>query len=355
MSIIIFLIILSILILVHEFGHFIAAKKNKVKVEEFGIGYPPRIFSFKKGETIYSINLLPFGGFVKVYGEEYHEEKKHDKKNKRRAFINKKPWQKAIIITAGVIGNIILAWIIFTYLSTQGIYINTNRVKIESVQKNSPADYAGLLKKDIVKQIKIRNKSYMIETPEKLISLTKKLEGQELIIVVARNEATIEIPIIARKNPPKNEGPLGIVISSVELKKYSPLEAPIVGFTQTLTYLKAIFLGFIGLFKDLFMLKKPSIVVTGPIGIAEYTNKAMQYGINSLMEFTALLSLNLAVLNIIPFPALDGGRFAFIVYEWVSKKRINQNFERVINALGMLILITLLIIITINDIFRIFR
>src|SRR3989339_2100093 len=131
-AIIVFILMLAILILGHETGHFLAAKKMGVSVEEFGIGFPPRLFSFKKGETIYSINLLPFGGFVKVYGEEYHEEKKHYKKNKKRAFINKKPWQKAIIITAGVIGNIILAWIIFTYLSTQGIYINTNRVKIES-------------------------------------------------------------------------------------------------------------------------------------------------------------------------------------------------------------------------------
>jgi len=355
MSIVIFLIILSVLILVHELGHFIAAKKNGVMVEEFGIGYPPRIFSIKKGETIYSINLLPFGGFVKVYGEEYHEEKKNDKKNIKRAFINKKPWQKATIIVAGVIGNIILAWFIFTYLSTQGIYIATNNVRIENIQKNSPAFFAGLLKKDIVKTIKLNNKTYNIETPNELISLTKKVEGQKMIIVIERENASLEIPIIARKNPPKNEGPLGIVISNTELKKYSIFEAPIIGLKQTFLYLKAILLGFIGLFTDLFMLRKPAIAVAGPIGIAQYTSQAVKYGVNSIMEFTALLSLNLAVLNIIPFPALDGGRFSFVLYEWISKKRVNQDFEKIVNGLGMMILITLLIIITISDIFKILK
>ena len=355
MSIIIFLVILSILILVHEFGHFIAAKKNNVMVEEFGIGYPPRIFSFKKNEKVYSINLLHFGGFVKVYGEEYHEEEKKKIKYSNRAFINKKPWQKTLIILAGVVGNIMLAWVLFTYLSTQGVYINTNKVKIENIQKNSPAAYAGLSKGDIIKEVRIKSKAYKINSPEKLISLTKKLAGEKISIMVERKNVNITLSITARKNPPKNEGPLGVVISSSELKKYSLFEAPYMGFVQTISYLKAIFLGFMDLFKDLFMFKKPSIEIAGPIGIAKYTNQAFQYGLNSLIEFTALLSLNLAVLNVIPFPALDGGRFAFVLYEWVSKRRINQNIEKTVNGLGMIILLTLLAVITISDILKIYR
>jgi regulator of sigma E protease len=355
MSVIIFLIILSVLVLFHEFGHFIAAKKNGVKVEEFGIGYPPRLLSFKKKGTIYSLNLLPFGGFVKVYGEEYHEQEKNKNKDRDKAFVFKKPWQKTIIIFAGVIGNILLAWLIFTYLSTQGIYINTNKVKVENVQQNSPAYYAGILKNDIIKEIKINNKIYKIDNSEKLISLTKQFAGEKIQIVIERQESGLVISTVARKNPPKDQGPLGVMISSVELRKYSLYKAPFIGLIQTNNYLKAIMAGFINLFKDLFTFKKPSIEITGPIGIAKYTNQAFKYGFNALLEFTALLSLNLAVLNVIPFPALDGGRLVFVFYEWISKKRSNQNIERVVNGLGMIILLILLAIITINDILKLYK
>src|SRR3989344_9409675 len=147
MTIIVFLLILMVLVLVHEFGHFIIAKKMGVKVEEFGIGLPPRLFGIKKGETLYSINLLPLGGFVKLYGEEYDE---LHKTNINRMFVNKTPWQKTLIILGGVIGNFLLGWFIFSYLVTQGVSVPINKVIIETVTKNSPAQIAGLKEKDIV-------------------------------------------------------------------------------------------------------------------------------------------------------------------------------------------------------------
>src|SRR3990167_3082436 len=145
MTILIFILILSLLVIVHELGHFIAAKRQGVLVEEFGIGFPPRVFGIKKGETTYSINLLPIGGFVKLYGEEYTQiEGKKETTNRNRAFAYKHPWQKSLIIVAGVIGNFLLGWVLISFLFTQGVPSPINKVLIESVQPNSPAANADL-------------------------------------------------------------------------------------------------------------------------------------------------------------------------------------------------------------------
>lgn len=352
MEIIVFILILSILILVHELGHFIAAKKNGVKVEEFGLGFPPRIFSRKIGETIYSINLLPLGGFVKVYGEEYHEKTK----NKKRAFVYKKPWQKALIIVSGVIGNLLLAWVLLSYLATQGIQVPTNQVVIEDVQKNTPAQIAGLKKGDIIKAVKFENKVILVKKPEDLIKIANNKTGKEMLLSIKNTKGEESfVRLSARKNYPKNQGPLGVSISATELKKYPFFQAPIIGIEYTYKYLILILAGFGELLKNLFTFQKPAFEIAGPVGIAQFTGQALKVGQGALLEFMAILSINLAVLNIFPFPALDGGRLAFVLYEWVTKKQINKNFERSANTIGMLILLSFVFIITINDIIRIFR
>src|SRR3989344_865986 len=180
MSIIVFIIILGILVLVHEFGHFIAAKKNGVKVEEFGFGFPPRVFGKKIGETIYSINLFPIGGFVKLFGEEYHELDKTKNlppttsKLKERAFVYKKPWQKASIIVAGVVGNFLLGWLLISFLFTQGVPTPVNKVLVEKVQSGSPANKAGLLPKDYILELGNDGKTYKLTSPNDLTLLTQK-------------------------------------------------------------------------------------------------------------------------------------------------------------------------------------
>src|SRR3990167_1767373 len=173
MTVLIFLIILAVLILVHEFGHFIAAKKNGVLVEEFGIGFPPRLFGIKRGETLYSINLLPIGGFVKVYGEEYHEadrKKGQFEKLKKRGFVYKRPWQRALIIVAGIVGNFILAWVLISYLLTQGVPQKTSKVTIQQVMPDSPAEKVGLMPKDEIKRVVVDDKTITIDEPSDLIN-----------------------------------------------------------------------------------------------------------------------------------------------------------------------------------------
>jgi regulator of sigma E protease len=354
MGIIVFIIILAILVLVHEFGHFIAAKKSSVKVEEFGFGFPPRIFGIKKGETLYSINAIPLGGFVKLYGEEYKEHV--SAKLKKKAFSHKKPYIKAFIIIAGVMGNFLLGWGLISFLFTQGIPTPTNKVVVEAVQQGTPASKAGLKEKDIISKISYAAQTYPITATTNLTDIAKKFSGQKLLLTVNRNGKQIMIDIVPRTNPPAGQGPLGIVISQpFEEKKYSWYQAPIYGLIEAarITETIATELG-----KTLFAFvtfKKTQIQVAGPVGIAQYTGQAIKLGKNTVLELLALLSLNLAVVNILPFPALDGGRLIFVLYEWITKRKVNQTFEQYLNLIGIIILLTLAALITINDIIRIYK
>ncbi len=358
MFIIIFVFILGLLILVHELGHFIAAKKNGIMVEEFGFGLPPRLFGKKIGETLYSINLLPIGGFVKLYGEEYWEltKTKTNAKLKNKAFYFKKPWQKASVVIAGVIGNFILGWFLISFLFTKGVPTPTNKVFVERVLPNSPAYQAGLKEKDVITRIiKPPQEEYPIKSVSNLTELTKKFAGEKIIIVIDRKGKIIQTEIIPRKNPPQNEGPLGVVITSFVEKKYPLYQAPFYGLAEAVNVTKQIIRE---LFRTVFKLvtfQKPKIEVTGPIGIARYTNQAVRFGQNAVLELIALLSLNLAVINILPFPALDGGRLIFVIYEWVTKRKVDENLERNLNLVGIIILISLALIISINDIIKIYK
>ncbi len=352
MIILIFLLTLTILVLVHEFGHFLIAKKMGVKVEEFGLGLPPRLFGIKKGETLYSVNLLPLGGFVKLYGEEYSELRKG---NKNKTFVNKKPWQKTFIVLGGVIGNFLLGWFIFSYLVTQGIPVPINKVIVEKVTKNSPADIAGLKEKDIILKLIGSTYSISLTSANTLIEETKKSAGQIIGLVIKRDNKTFFTKIMARKNPPKGEGPLGIAITSFIEKKYPWYTAPYYGLIEAsnITYKIATELG--KLILGLITFQKPHLDVAGPVGIANLAGQAIKFGGNAFLQFLALLSLNLAIINILPFPALDGGRLIFVLYEGITKKKPNKNIEKYTNLIGFIILLSLVALITVNDIIKLIR
>ncbi|KKP61492.1 MAG: Membrane-associated zinc metalloprotease [Candidatus Roizmanbacteria bacterium GW2011_GWA2_34_18] len=366
MTILIFLLILTILVLVHELGHFIIAKKMGVRVEEFGIGLPPRLFGVKKGETLYSVNLLPLGGFVKLYGEEYDELDRSDKSrpvhtnkiDKNRTFINKTPWQKTLIILGGVIGNFLLGWFIFSYLVTQGIAVPTNKVIIEKVTKNSPADISGLKERDTILRLIPKNSkipSISLTSSNSLITLTQKYAGQKISLLVQRNNQQLTINLIPRKNPPKGEGPLGIAITSSIEKKYPWYTAPYYGLIEAsnITYKIATELG--KLILGLITFQKPHVDVAGPVGIANLAGQAVRFGGNAFLQFIALLSLNLAIINVLPFPALDGGRLVFVFYEGIFKKKPNKDIEKYTNLIGFIMLLSLAALITVNDIIKLIK
>jgi len=348
-SILIFLLVLSILILVHEFGHFWVARRAGIWVEEFGIGLPPRVIAKKFGETIYSVNALPFGGFVRLHGENTEEAvKKPD-----HAFIKKSKKIRITVITAGVVMNFILAIGLFSIVSSfRGIPRETENVRVLEIQESSPAMTAGMQVDDFVRELggeKITSTTQFIE------SIDQKM-GVEAVIVLERDGTLIETNIVPRENPPEGEGSLGVVISSSEIY-FPPLwQRPFIGvyygFQEALFWGGAVIAGFFKIFQDLFSGQLPKDLA-GPVGIYAITSQAASFGFLALINFVAILSVNLAILNILPFPALDGGRLLFIVVESIFGKRVVPRVESSIHAVGMIILILLLIAITAHDIRRI--
>lgn len=358
--ILVFILILSILVFVHELGHFAAAKFFKVKVEEFGIGFPPRVWGVKKGETLYSINALPIGGFVKLYGEEYHEEDGDMKKEveKDRAFIYKKPWKKAIILVAGVTMNFFLGWIIVTYLFTRGIPTPTDQVIIESIAENSPAQQVGLQAGDQIIRLESESQSFEINRVNELISATDQLLDQEINLYAQRDSQELMFSLTPRSNPPEGQGALGVVLdveASFTIESYPFYTAPFAGLAHIGTISTLIFTELGKTVGNLVTLQAPEVQVAGPIGIAVYTRDVITVGFDAVLELVALLSINLAIINLLPFPALDGGRLIFVAYEWIFKKPVNRDFERNLNFFGIATLLLLTVVITYIDIMRLIQ
>ncbi|MBI5452481.1 RIP metalloprotease RseP, partial [Candidatus Gottesmanbacteria bacterium] len=400
----VFLLILSVLVLVHEIGHFVAAKKMGIKVEEFGFGLPPKIFGIRRGETTYSVNWLPIGGFVKLFGEEGEEEIKNQKskiKNKEKfnleiknkAFYTRPVWQRTVVLVAGVAMNFLLAITVISYIFTQGVMVPTDRVHIEKILANSPAERAGLKEKDIIKKFKVQSSKFKsdekiiktgddlinkdtsevtrrvypvrgssdggvnsiqveeteIKNGEQLIETTKKHLGEEVTLVIERGGQELGIAIVPRKDYPKDEGPMGVVISRYEEKKYPFWQAPVMGMKESLFISKELVWGIGKTIWKLISFQPVGKDVAGPIGIAQMTGAAVRSGENAVLELLGLLSLNLAIVNILPFPALDGGRLLFVLIEGITGKKIKTHWERYIHQFGMIILLALMILVTLND------
>ncbi|KXK07525.1 MAG: Metalloprotease MmpA [Microgenomates bacterium OLB22] len=354
MSILIFFIVLSILVVVHELGHYLVAKACGIKVEEFGLGIPPRIGGIRIGETLYSINLLPFGGFVKVFGEEEAQLKGRQLTDgeKKRSFVHKPAWQQSAVLVAGVVCNFILGWAIMSYLFTQGVPVTTDKVIVQETQPGSPAAKAGFQKDDIISQIMLKDGS-TIETPkttQAFISIVSKNKGKELVFVTTRKDGqTFSIEATPRANPPEGQGALGLIVSDQIIKKYSPFEAPILGLKESVTMTLAVVQGIGKMVTDLLSFSGRQVDVVGPVGIYYITSSAAQNGFTALLQLVGLLSLNLAVVNILPIPALDGGRLAMVLYEKLARRKIKPALLYRMNTVGFGLLIGLIILITVRD------
>lgn len=356
MTAIVFFLILSILVVFHELGHFLAAKKNGVLVEEFGFGLPPRIFGIKIGETLFSLNWLPFGGFVKVLGEEQHEIDKHKLTDdlKNRTFVSKSPLAKLSILTAGVVANFILGWIIMTYLFTTGVPVPTDKVVVKEVAKRSPAANAGIKTDDTFKALVVDGKRIDISNTEDFINQVKKVLNIKTEFIIERQSVEQIVTMTPRANPPKNEGSLGVVLATFITKKYPVYQAPFAALIESVKTTGLIIRELAKIPLKLIMFQKPDVDVTGPIGIAKITSQAIGFGHIAVLQLLGLLSLNLGVINILPFPALDGGRVMFVLYEIVRKKPIDSTLEKKLNMAGFVILLSLIIIVTIGDIIKFF-
>lgn len=349
------IVIISLLVLVtlHELGHFILAKKFGVKVEEFGIGIPPKIVGKKIGETVYSLNLLPLGAFVKLYGE---EERIQDS----RSFSAKPIWQRVLIVLGGVVAFWIIATIIISFVAaTWGLPMaiedtdqgfKNPQIEIAQVMKKSPAYEAGLRMWDIVEQAKTDNNEITTTKVGEFVDFIDSHKGEEVTLTIKRGKKILNITLVPRVNPPEKEGPMGIVPARVALKVYPWREALIQGFivtgNQTITIIYTL-----GNIISSLIRRIPLPIgageVTGIIGISEFLVHAFESGVNNFLLSLAWITIFLAIFNVFPIPALDGGKLLFLTIEKIRKKPVSQKMEEKITAFffGLIMMLGILIII----------
>lgn len=359
-TVLIFLVILSVLVLIHEAGHYLTAKFFNIKVEEFGFGIPPRLFGKKIGETIYSINWLPIGGFVKLYGEDSAgggsvDLKSSDlpKKDIDRTFYARPVWQRFIVVFAGVFMNFVLAVFLVSILfSFVGVSKPGDKVIVDALINGAPAQMAGLKVGDQIVAID-GNK---IISAQSLVSYTKRHLGQKITIEVKTKDSKNEtLQITPRKTYPSSQGPMGIAISQNQvIQKYPLWEAPFVGTKEVAGQSILIVEGLAGIVVQLFTKGAVPTDVAGPVGIAQLTGTVVKIGPAAVLSFVSLLSLNLAVINVLPIPALDGGRLFFILIEAITRKKVSTRFETAAHTIGMAVLLGLIALITIHDLIRVF-
>lgn len=340
MTILIVIIGISFLILIHEFGHFIIAKKLGLLVEEFGFGFPPRLFSKKMGETTYSFNLLPFGGFVRLYGEDLSSAATvEDEALKKRTFAFRPAWQRALIIVAGVGMNFLLGWFL---MSTIFLFGTPKAILVSEVLPGSPAESVGLLPQDRIKGF---------ESATDFINFVDENRGEEIALTIERAEEELEITVVPRTG---DVPALGIALAEGGVEKHSLPAALIEGFKSSVFIVVAILAAFANLLWGLLTQGQVLVDFVGPIGIFGIASQAGALGILYVVQLIAMISLNLAVLNIFPFPALDGGRLLFVLIEKIKGSPLSPNFERSANTIGFIILLLLMIAITARDVARLF-
>src|SRR4030042_3011529 len=360
LTIIVFILILGILIFAHELGHFISAKKAGVRVDEFGVGFPPRIFAFKKGETTYSLNLFPVGGFVKIFGEEMGEKRSTSK----RAFYNKPAWKRAIILFAGVFMNFLIAAVFISVVHGLGVPMFVEKgeeanyrniqVQIVEVVKGSPAEKAGLKIGDSIANLFFKEEAARIIEVEDLQGFIASNIGEEIVFEIKRGNETLKLTIVPRANPPEGEGATGIAMAKTGLISYPWYTAIVKGFEAAAKLIVTMVTMFYLLLKNLILKGAMIGEVAGPVGIYSLTSQFVKLGLVYVLQFAAILSINLAIINILPFPALDGGRLLFLLIGKIKGKPIKFKTERLANAIGFAILIGLLIIIKLRDIIKLF-
>jgi regulator of sigma E protease len=378
-TVIIFLIILGVLIFVHELGHFVTARRNGVHAGEFGFGFPPRIAGFMKDDrtrlwkfvfgnkeidsknTIYSVNLIPLGGFVKIKGED------GENRNDPDSFASKSAWVRVKILAAGVIMNFLLAWfLIFCVLmlgapeavdTSGGKIFPNSKIQISEVVKGSPAEIMGMKVGDEVmkNQTDQTGKSMTFNNVPELQRYINTHRGKEITVAIKRGGETLILKGTPRSEIPAGEGALGVALSDVVMQQYTWYEALGKSLIMTVNIIWMTLQAFWSLITGLFTSGKVAVDISGPIGIAMLTKQVSSLGFVYILQFAALISINLGIINALPFPGLDGGRILFIIIEKIKGSPVSQRVERAFHTIGFVLLITLMILVTFRDVIKFFR
>ena len=359
MTILLFFAVLFVLILVHEWGHYITAKKTGMQVDEFGIGFPPKLFGWRRGETEYTFNLFPIGGFVRILGENMEEGGASE--HNERAFSARPKWAQAVVLVAGVTMNIIFAWLLYVIVFMVGVPTAIeesaaspeSRLVVSQVLAEAPAGEAGLpLGAEI---LSVENQAGVVAglLPSEVSTFIAAAETVTLTYQVGETAEVKTItpqPGVVEIDPDRPA--IGVAFVLVEDVQKSFVTAVHDGFVTTLETLAAVTVGLTQLIIDSFRGTADFSQVAGPVGIVGMVGDAAQFGLTSLLLFTAVISLNLAVINMLPFPALDGGRLLFVGIEAITRRPIKPVWVMRLNTIGFFLLITLMVVVTYNDILK---
>ncbi len=366
MSIIIFIIILLVLVLVHECGHFLTAKKFGIRVDEFGFGFPPKLFGKKFGETEYTFNLLPLGGFVKIFGEDPDDENINGP-DSARSFVHKPKWQQAIVLVAGVLANFLLAWLLFSigFISGLPASVGTLGEKypltdvstvIVSVAPESPAEKGGLKSGDKIFSIQSKNYSPSSISPDTIKSVILANNNKEIEIGYLRgkNENVEYAKVIPTSTGVEEKPAIGISMDQIGTAQLPFFSAIYEGLKLTASVTEGTFIGLYTLIAEGIRGNGSLDSITGPVGMVGIVDDAYQFGLVYILSFAALISVNLGIINLLPFPALDGGRLFFLLIEKIKGSAINSKFVNTANMVGFMILILLMLVVTYHDIVKLF-
>lgn len=346
LSILLFLLVLTILVLVHELGHFLTAKAFGLTVKEFGLGIPPRAYGIKRGGTIYSLNYIPIGGFVSIAGEDTQAE------SGPGTFGSINRFKRSIVLVAGVAMNLILAIALLSGIFlVQGTSVPTGKIQISQVAVGSPAESAGLKEGDVITQVDGRP----VGSAKDFQDAIKARPSQPVALLVTRSGQENTISLTPRTNPPVGQGAVGVVIGPVlEKKAFNWYEAPVEATKFSFDYMSQV-LGVLG--QAIVSLPTGGNGIgdklSGPVGVAYTTYKVVQIDPSNIVILAALLSLSLALMNVLPIPALDGGRLAFVLISAVVRRDFYPKLERYIHTGGFIVVLLLIVLITYNDLVKI--
>lgn len=363
-AVVLFVIILLVLVVVHEFGHFIVAKLTKMKVDEFAFGFPPRLFAKKYGETTYAINALPLGGYVSIWGENGSEEDKkaHGAATHPRAFGNRPWWAQLLVLVAGVTMNMVLALFIFICISYGNVTVSADdavfgsRIKnssllVAEVSHESPAFKAGIVPGSTIIKLSASGTVAPLTTATSLVSFIAAHQNSPFAITYKTPDGQLKSTVIAAVYgivPDKKA--LGVSLEEVGVVSTTFLEAVSMGFQKTVTITSLTLEGLTSVVTSAFQGDEVLSSLSGPVGIAKIVGQTSEYGLTAILTLIAVLSINLAIFNILPLPALDGGRMVVVIIETTLKRKIPYKYYSWVNVTGFLALMLLLIIVTINDI-----
>jgi regulator of sigma E protease len=358
MVIIIAFFSLIALVALHECGHFLVAKLFGVRVEEFGIGYPPRICGKKIGETLYSLNWLPLGAFVKMPGEIGNMEDSC-------SFSQKPVWQRMLIVVAGVVSFWIIAAILFAIVMMMGaptaisdddtVGIVNPKVQIIDIAKDSPAELAGLQTGDDIVEIKISGADLVkVDKVKDVQKLINSSLGQTMVLKIERGSETFEVFLAPRVNPPVGEGSLGVSLYRVADKSYPWWQAPWRGIVTAFDTTRSILIGYGSAITNLFKGQPTGVQLTGPVGIVSLFSQVGQLGASYFLQFVGIIAVYVAIFNILPIPSVDGGKLVFLIVEAIKRKPVNPKVEQAITTIFFMFLILVMIFVTIKDVINLF-